>query len=201
MTLVKSVLFDLGNVLVHYNPQELLTAVAALTHASVRDLQQIANSYTNSLGTGQITAETLYQIHISEVGLTADYSTFVNAFCQGIRRNEEALSYALALQARPEVRVGVLSNTNALHVDWLRLNVPELWVLDAIIMSNEVGLMKPDPVIYRLALGQLGSTADSTLFIDDIPENVHAAQAMGMVGLIHEKWPFTRPQIEAWLKQ
>ncbi len=198
---MKAILFDLGNVLVHYNPLELLTAVADALHINLPHLQQIVETFTHPFGTGQMIPEDLYAHHVKHAAIPTDYATFVYAFCQGIRRNEAALEYTLALHGRAHVRAGIVSNTNALHVAWLRHHVPELWQLDTVVMSNEVGLMKPDPTIYHLALEHLGSTAAATLFIDDIAENVHAAQALGMAGIIHADWAITRPQIEQWLSQ
>jgi len=196
---MKTIIFDLGNVLVDYQPEVLLTAVSAISQTTVPQLYQLATQFTHPMGTGQFSPQDLHQKHIELAGTDPHYPTFVRAFCQGIFRDEAALAYALALQKRPSVKVGLLSNTNELHVDWLRQHIPELWQLDAVIMSNEVGLMKPNPAIYRLALERLGATAVTTLFVDDIPENVQAAQSLGISGIIHRNWAETAPQIESWL--
>ncbi len=198
---MKTILFDLGNVLIDYDPQELLTAVATTLHISIAKLQQIAAACTPPFSTGHMTPAALYAQQKHVAAAHTDYTTFSRAFCQGLRRNNPALAYALSLHGRANLRVGIVSNTNALHVAWLRQHVPELWQLDAVIMSNEVGLMKPDPAIYHLALERLSSTAAATLFVDDIPENVSAAQELGMTGIIHQQWTATRPQIEQWLTQ
>ncbi|MCA9936747.1 MAG: HAD family phosphatase [Anaerolineales bacterium] len=202
---MKTIIFDLGNVLVDYQPEVLLTAVSAISQSTPAQLRQFAAEFTHPFGTGQMPPQDLHQKHIQLAGADPHYPVFVHAFCQGIFRDEAALEYALALRQRPSangqpaVQVGLLSNTNELHVDWLHRHVPELWQLDAVIMSNEVGLMKPDPAIYRLALARLGATAVTTLFIDDIPENVQAAQALGISGIVHRNWAETEPQIEQWL--
>ena len=52
-----------------------------------------------------------------------------------------------------------------------------------IIISAEVGLMKPDPAIYRLALERSGCKAEETVFIDDSAINVEAAEDIGMNGI------------------
>lgn len=48
------------------------------------------------------------------------------------------------------------------------------------IFSNDVGLLKPDPTIYKLALQKLGTLSSETLFIDDETENVDAAKKLGL---------------------
>ncbi len=59
----------------------------------------------------------------------------------------------------------------------------------AIVVSGEVGLIKPDADIYELLLATHGLTAGETVFIDDKPENVEAAGALGFHGI-----RFTEPE-------
>lgn len=196
---MKTIIFDLGNVLVGYDQHALLTAVAHLSRKPFAQIQQLAHEYATAFGTGKISAPALHQAHVAATGTPTSYAAFAHAFCQGLWRDEAALAYALALRARPGVQIGILSNTNELHVAWLRQHVPEVWQMDDAVLSNEVGLVKPDPAIYRLALKRLGATAVSTLFIDDLPENVEAAQSLGISGIVQRNWATTYPLIENWL--
>ena len=50
---------------------------------------------------------------------------------------------------------------------------------DAVVVSYEVGCVKPDPRIYQICLAQLGAQAVSTLFVDDRLENLEAAGVRG----------------------
>lgn len=60
----------------------------------------------------------------------------------------------------------------------------EVWkvadAFDSIVVSAEVGLIKPGPEIYQLALDQLGILPEEAVFLDDLIENVRGAQAAGM---------------------
>lgn len=60
---------------------------------------------------------------------------------------------------------------------------------DPLVISAEVGLLKPDPGIYQLALQALGLPAGRVLFVDDFAENVEGARAAGLQAL-----QFTGPQ-------
>jgi len=51
---------------------------------------------------------------------------------------------------------------------------------DAVIVSCEVGVAKPDPRIYQMCLSRLGVAADRTLFVDDRLENLQGAAKLGM---------------------
>ncbi len=78
------------------------------------------------------------------------------------------------------IRVGLLSNS------WANVYPPELSALcDAVVISGEVGLRKPNPAIYRLILDQLGIPARHCVFVDDAPVNVEAAIALGMRSFRH----------------
>jgi epoxide hydrolase-like predicted phosphatase len=56
-------------------------------------------------------------------------------------------------------------------------------VFDHMIISAEVGIMKPDPRIYQLALEELEAKADESVFIDDVLVNVDSARSIGMLGI------------------
>jgi putative hydrolase of the HAD superfamily len=57
---------------------------------------------------------------------------------------------------------------------------------DFIVISAEVGLLKPDPRIYELALRGAGATPAAALLVDDLPANVEGAMAAGMVAILFE---------------
>jgi putative hydrolase of the HAD superfamily len=90
------------------------------------------------------------------------------------------------------LRVAVLSNSWAnTYPD----NLAEL--VDAVVISGQVGLRKPDPKIYALLLDQLGLPADSCVFVDDAPINVDAALALGMSAIRHRDADTTRVELAA----
>jgi putative hydrolase of the HAD superfamily len=55
---------------------------------------------------------------------------------------------------------------------------------DVLVWSYELGIAKPDPVIYRHTLKKLGTQPEETLFLDDKPVNIEAARALGMQGIV-----------------
>jgi putative hydrolase of the HAD superfamily len=197
---MKAILFDLGRVLVDYDHRASVTAVADHTTAGFAAVEQLMLTHAAALGVGELSAEEFYELLVTETGLRDDFATFIDRYAAGIQRNEPALAYAVALQQRPNVTVAVISNTNDAHVRWLDEQVPELVQLDLVMMSNEVALHKPDPAIFELALELLSVLPEQAIFIDDIAENVAAAQALGLAGIVHSDWSLTTPQLEAWLK-
>ena len=62
--------------------------------------------------------------------------------------------------------------------------VPVDELFEVIIDSSAVGVRKPDPRIFQLALDALGVPAHEAAFVDDHPGNIAAAEALGMVGIL-----------------
>lgn len=68
-------------------------------------------------------------------------------------------------------------------------------LFDGVVISGEVGLRKPDPKIYHLALDQIGAAAAESVFIDDAEPNIEAAAALGMHTVHHAEPAVTRRRL------
>jgi putative hydrolase of the HAD superfamily len=79
------------------------------------------------------------------------------------------------------VRTGLLSNSWGLEYERTGWDT----LFDAVVISGEVGLRKPDPAIYELAARRLGLPPEQIVFVDDLRPNVNAAVTAGMVGVQH----------------
>jgi putative hydrolase of the HAD superfamily len=90
------------------------------------------------------------------------------------------------------VRTGLLSNSWGL--DYERDGWDTLF--DAVVISGEVGLRKPDPAIYALASQRLELPPEQIVFVDDLRPNVRAAAAAGMVGVQHVDLETTVSELE-----
>ena len=196
---MKAVIFDMGRVLVGYDHQRTLEAIAGCCEGDVDALRAHLGEYGHELNIGEIDSHGMHEFLVEQEGCRLDYAEFLARFSVGISRDDQALAYAIELQNRPETTVAVISNTNDGHVHWLDEHVPELKVFDLVVMSNEVGMAKPDDAIYSLTLELIGLLPEQAIIIDDLSVNVEAARALGMAGVIHTNWADTHAQIEAWL--
>jgi putative hydrolase of the HAD superfamily len=91
------------------------------------------------------------------------------------------------------VRTGLLSNS------WgdiyPRDRIAEAF--DSVVISGEVGLRKPQPEIFRLALDRLGVGAERAVFVDDAEPNLIGARALGLRTILHEDPATTRAALAA----
>jgi epoxide hydrolase-like predicted phosphatase len=103
----------------------------------------------------------------------------------------------VARQARAAgVRVGLLSNSWGLSAyPWDQLAS----CFDVQVISGQVGLRKPDPAIYELALDRLEVGAEHTAFVDDLVRNVEVARQLGMYGVHHTDDERTVPALAGFL--
>ena len=100
---------------------------------------------------------------------------------------------ALVLRAkRAGLRTGLLSNS------WGNEYPREGWdeMFDAIVISGEVGMRKPEPDIFAHVLSRLGVPAEQTVFVDDLAHNVEAAAALGIIGVHHTAYDTTAAELE-----
>jgi putative hydrolase of the HAD superfamily len=80
------------------------------------------------------------------------------------------------------VKTGLVSNSwSTNHYDRELLGM----LFDAVLISGELGMHKPEPEIYRLAAERIGVAPERCLFVDDLRENCEGAEAVGMRAIRH----------------
>jgi epoxide hydrolase-like predicted phosphatase len=82
------------------------------------------------------------------------------------------------------VRTAIITNNVREFGDGWRSLIPVDELFDVVIDSSHAGVRKPDPRIFQLALDALDVTAAQSLFLDDFPGNVAAADAIGIRGIL-----------------
>jgi epoxide hydrolase-like predicted phosphatase len=94
---------------------------------------------------------------------------------------------------RAGVRTALLSNS------WGNEYPREGWadMFDAVVISGEVGMRKPEPEIFQYAVRQLGLAPGRCVFVDDLPANVEAGVAAGLTGVHHRTYEETLGELEA----
>jgi putative hydrolase of the HAD superfamily len=97
--------------------------------------------------------------------------------------NPAMLEWQAALKKRGFL-TAIVSNMGDAVLAYMETKFDWLPRFDVLVWSYQLGLAKPDPAIYRYVLEKLGARPEETLFIDDRRENVTAAIAMGMKGIV-----------------
>lgn len=126
----------------------------------------------------------------------ADNEGLIDRLFAGMRA-DEAMVEAVKAAKRAGVRTALVSNSwGAGRYD--RDAFPELF--DAVVISGEVGLHKPEPEIYRLAAERVGLAPEECVFLDDLKENCAGAEAVGMTAVLHRGSDGSLPELERLLE-
>jgi putative hydrolase of the HAD superfamily len=138
----------------------------------------------------------------AELGAAAGISPqrLLGRMCADLQPDEAMLAATAALRAQG-VRVGVLSNSWGAGpwgggyfdpYDGYQLDQRA----DAVVISDRVGVRKPQPEIFRLILDKLDVPAAAAVFVDDVVANLPAAQELGMQVIHHVSTPVTLAELE-----
>jgi len=133
---------------------------------------------------GQAANADVWKHVVERFGLTeAEVEELQRDFWAGDRFDEGLLGYIASL--RPRYRTAIVSNAWPNMRAYLMEHDFVARAFDQMFISAELSVAKPDPRIYRAALEGMGLAPDQAVFVDDVPENIEAAQALGMAGVVY----------------
>lgn len=180
------VIFDLGGVVVDVESDRLIHQIAPrLGHSSEHVEKAIYHQdLLLPLELGRISPHAYYERLKGQLGFPWTYGEFVSAWNDILREKTEVVR--IIQQLHRHYTLTALTNTNILHLEHMKTQFPALSVFDDWVASCEVGLRKPDPQIYRLAMGRVGVQPDAAVYVDDRPELVEAGRAAGMTAIRFE---------------
>lgn len=110
--------------------------------------------------------------------------------------NEEMLGWVVALQ-NAGIRTAILSNMVWEILGYMRQEFGWLTHFQHHTWSCELGIAKPDPAIYTHTCKELGILPAETLFLDDKPENIVAAEKVGLHGIAFSTVELLRSDLSA----
>lgn len=179
-------IFDLGNVVVDIDFNRVLGVWSDLSRVPLATLQsrfRMDESFYQH-ERGEISDETFARQICDDLELPLSYEQFATgwqAVFVGVRPETIAIMQQLREQGE---RVVILSNTNRLHCQFWPSQYPEVQAAaDKVYLSQEMGLRKPDPLIYQRVLNEEDTSAAEAIFFDDNLENIEAARALGIHSL------------------
>ncbi|MET8683623.1 HAD family phosphatase [Streptomyces sp. NPDC004732] len=197
----EAVIFDFGGV--------LTTSLDDCARAFARECGLAENAYLHAVAVnpagrrlyaelerGDITQETWNEGIAGLLGI--DGTDLMRRALATLRPEPRIIGVAKAIRAAG-LKTAVLSNSMGMTP----FNPYEPWRLDeshdVVVLSEKVGMRKPDPEIYRLALDMLGCTGQACIFVDDIEANLQPAQALGITPIHAQDPEATTRRLQALL--
>jgi len=178
---IRAVIWDLGGVLLRtedYTRRDNLARRLGMSRSSLEDLVFLGES-GHRAQCGEISIQQHWENVRQMLSLSPDsMADFHDDFWGGDDLDRSLIDYVRSLRAR--YKTALLSNgfPNVRHL------ITHVWkfsdVFDAMIISAEVGVMKPDPRVYQIVLERLEVHAPQAVFIDDFRHNIEGARSVHM---------------------
>lgn len=178
---IEAILFDLGKVLVDFDfatGVDALHSCCSVTREQFEDVlwdKQWIRRYER----GEISTQEFHTHLCQSASLRMEFpefcQTWTSVFLPDLIVSEKLL--AALKQRYPLILV---SNTNEAHVEFIREKYRVFEYFDHLILSNEVGALKPDPKIFEHAIKIAGRPSQTLFFTDDREENILAARRLGI---------------------
>ncbi len=180
--MIKNIIFDFGDIFINLKKS-----------ATIDEL--------NKLGVANISESMIEIYHQYEMGKIST-EEFVNYFHKEFNLKKEEiircwnailldfpkrrLDFLKKMYDSKKFRLFLLSNTNDLHISWIKENLGDKFYnefknyFEKFYLSHEINFRKPNINIYEFVLEQNNLNAEETLFIDDTKENTDAAEKIGI---------------------
>jgi 2-haloacid dehalogenase len=177
---VKTVVFDLGGVLIDWDPRHLYRKLLA-DEAEVEEfLATVCTPEWNlEQDRGRPFAEAVAELSERHPAHAANIAAFHERWAEMLGGDVPGSVELLAELRATGVPLYALTNWSAETFALARERFEFLDWFDGLLVSGEEGIVKPDPAIFRLLLDRFGLDAGATLFVDDSEANVAAADALG----------------------
>jgi FMN phosphatase YigB (HAD superfamily) len=195
-------IFDFGNVVAHFDYGKAASRLGARLGISGLELLDRLrplgfSDLIKAYESGRISAEAFSKGVSEMVGLAITHDEFVAAWSDIFWPNESLAPLFGFFKERGYTLV-LGSNTNDVHAGQFRRQFAEtLGHFDRLVLSYEVGHIKPSAAFYLACAEASGAQPGECVFIDDLLENVEGASAAGLIGLHYRSTVLLLDDLEA----
>jgi len=186
---IKVIFFDLGNVILPFNNYQIAEKLSRFSQKrKFQDPKKIFSylfdlekGVINDFDMGRVSPSEFFQSIKKYLGLSIAFEKFIPIWTDIFVENQEVSEIILSLKGR--WRLGLLSNTDPLHFNYIVSTFPIVSALEKWILSYDVGFKKPDARIFQRAMEWASVEPEKILFIDDTKAHVEAAISLGIQGI------------------
>jgi putative hydrolase of the HAD superfamily len=196
---VKGLIVDFGGVLTTnvFDSFKAFCRAEGLPEDSVKNMFRERGAgldLLRQLEKGELTAAEFSDQFAPLLGVSPD--NLVERLFGGIGPDEPMLE-AVRRARGAGIKTGLISNSWGDGLAYDPALLEELF--DAVVISGEVGLHKPQPEIFLMGAERIGVAPEDCVFVDDLRENCAGAEAVGMKAILHRGSSGTLPQLQELL--
>jgi len=186
---IEVILYDLGNVILPFNHYQIAEKLSRFSRriefqnpARIFSyLFDFENGAVNGYEVGKVSSLEFFQSLKEFLQLSLSFEEFIPIWNDIFLENQEVSQ--IILSQKGKWKLGLVSNTNPLHFDYILSKFPIIRVFDQWILSHEVGFKKPAVEIFQKAIEWAKVKPRKILFIDDMKKHVEVAISLGMQGI------------------
>ena len=184
--MIRNVIFDYGNVLVDWNPAYLFLPVFNGDAERCRYFtENVCNrEWFTRMDRGESMDKCVAELQAVFPEYADTVALFRDRWFDMCRGDIPGMYELIQELKRDGVGVYGLTNWPAATFAEARRRFRTMASIDSYVVSSSVKLVKPDPAVYNLLLSKFNLNAEECVFIDDRTDNVSAAIAVGMKGIV-----------------
>jgi glucose-1-phosphatase len=185
---LEAVLLDLGNVLVFHDNAFLSERLSRRLGLSVAVIESRLPALNDPVNTGVFDKQGIRRAYLAAIGgaeiADDDFDRWFNSH---FSVNRPMVFLVEKLIGR--LKFALVSNTNAIHADFLIPQLPVLEKFEALCLSHQLKAAKPAAAIFETGLKAVAVAPSLTAFFDDIERYAQAASALGINGRVFRDVP------------
>jgi glucose-1-phosphatase len=183
----QAIIFDVGNVLINVFSNGDMFGLYDTNHED--DIDKVIDvEYGDKLrqdfSKGIIDSISFYKEICSVYGLNISFSEFRGRWCANF--SPMFGMYKLVETLSKNYKLGLCSDTDPLHWDFISNNFPVIKFFSSPILSHEAGCTKPSARMFELAAESLNTNPYDCIYIDDLRKNIDGARSVGMDAILFE---------------
>jgi 2-haloacid dehalogenase len=192
------VVFDLGGVLIDWDPRRLYRKIFSDPAQIEWFLRTICTQeWHEQVDRGAMPGDIVPALQARFPDYAAAIAAFHDRFHEMFGEPHQTMVAALERLHAARVPLYALTNWGADSFGWARTTFSFLARFRDIVVSGEEHLLKPDPRIFQVLFRRGGFPPADAVFIDDNAPNIAAAQALGMPAIHHQDAPTTLAHLRA----
>ena len=175
--MTRTFLFDIGNVLLHFDFTQAAHRLAAMSDVSAAEVLARLSPFKNAIESGAMNDDDFVTQSTALIGYRGTREEFIETWSDIFSENLPMTP--LVHRLAQEHRLILFSNTSGLHKTWFMNRYEVFTYFKGGVFSHEVRCMKPDAAFYQTAISQFALDPALTFYIDDLAENIATGKRFG----------------------
>ena len=182
--MTKNIIFDFGNVLVQWHPELIYTEYFGDEAKAWWFLRHVAdNEWRGRIDAGEPTADSIAELQAKYPEYTKAVALYDERYFDMLTDEVPGMREVIKDLRSKKHEIYGLTNWSMETFPIARKKFGILQMIDRYVVSGAEKLIKPDPRLFKVLLDRYNLKAEECTFIDDNPDNVAAAQKLGMQGI------------------